>query len=142
MIDNHLAPYAALLLRLTLGVAFIAHALLKVLVFGMAGTVQFFQMVGYPGFLAYPVVLAELLGGVALVIGFQVRAVSLALIPIMIGAFLTHLPNGWVFSNANGGWEFPAFWIVTLVVQAMMGAGPAALRLASMPEIGGPQTAR
>lgn len=142
MIDTRLAPYAALLLRLTMGVAFVAHALFKVMVFGMAGTAQFFEMVGFPGLLAYPVVLGELFGGIALIVGFQVRAVSLLLIPTMLGALMTHWPNGWVFSNENGGWEYPAFWIVTLVVQAMLGAGPAAIRVPQLPEIGGPAAAR
>jgi putative oxidoreductase len=34
-----------------------------------------------------------------------------------------HLPNGWVFSAPNGGWEYPAFLIVASVVQALVGAG-------------------
>lgn len=142
MIDTRLAPHAALLLRVTMGVAFVAHALLKVLVFTMPGTVQFFQSVGFPGFLAYPVVAAELLGGVALIVGFQVRAVSLLLIPIMLGAVATHWSFGWVFSNPNGGWEFPAFWTMTLIVQALLGPGTAAVTARGLPEIGGPVAAR
>jgi hypothetical protein len=38
-----------------------------------------------------------------------------------------HLGNGWLFSAANGGWEFPVFWAVTLIVQALLGDGPHAL---------------
>lgn len=48
---------------------FIAHALLKLLVFTLPGTVKFFEMVGYPGFIAYVVVAAELIGGGLLVLG-------------------------------------------------------------------------
>ncbi len=138
---NGQAAYAALLLRVSLGVMFLAHAGLKLFVFTLPGTVQFFESIGYPGFLAYLVVFGELLGGIALIVGFQVRAVSVLLIPIMIGATLQHLPAGWLFSSPNGGWEFPAFWTVTLAVQALLGAGAHAVRLPGLPEIGEPRTA-
>ena len=128
MINANTAPYAALLLRLSLGVMFIAHALLKLVVFTLPGTVKFFEMVGYPGFLAYVVFAAELVGGVLLVLGAYTRWISLALIPILIGAALVHAPNGWVFSAPNGGWEYPVFLAVACMVQALLGDGALALR--------------
>ncbi len=138
---NTQVAYAALLLRVSLGVMFLAHAGLKLFVFTLPGTVQFFESIGYPGFLAYVVVFAELFGGIALIAGVQVRAVSVLLIPILIGATLQHAGNGWLFTSANGGWEFPAFWTVTLAVQALLGAGAYAIRLPGLPEIGEPRTA-
>ena len=119
----------ALVLRLALGVMFIAHALLKVLVFTLPGTAAFFAQVGFPGWTAYPVVAAELAAGAALIAGFQVRLVSLATIPVLAGALMVHFPNGWVFSNANGGWEYPAFLIVLVIVQALIGEGAYAVKL-------------
>ncbi|QGM44817.1 DoxX family protein [Methylocystis heyeri] len=123
------APYGALLLRLTLGVMFLAHGLLKVFVFTLPGTVKFFAMLGYPAALAYVVVGLEILGGLALLTGLFTRTVSLALVPVLVGALLVHLHNGWLFSAANGGWEFPALWIMLLLVQALVGPGAFALRL-------------
>jgi putative oxidoreductase len=115
---------AALVLRLTQGIFFIAHAGLKIFVFTPAGTAGFFQSIGLPGPLAYLVIAAELLGGIALIAGFKTRLVSLALIPIMLGAlFTTHLSAGFFFSNEGGGWEYPAFWTIALVVQALLGDG-------------------
>jgi putative oxidoreductase len=128
MIDTRSAPYAALALRVALGTMFIAHALLKVLVFTMPGTVQFFASLGLPAALAYVTVAAELIGGVLLVLGVQTRAVALALVPIMLGATWVHAGNGWLFSAPKGGWEYPAFWTVTLFVQALLGDGAFALR--------------
>jgi putative oxidoreductase len=119
---------AALLLRLSLGVMFIAHALLKLVVFTMPGTVKFFQSLGLPGELAYLTVAAELIGGVLLVAGVYTRYVALALVPIMLGALWAHSGNGWLFSAANGGWEYPAFWTMTLFVQALLGDGAYALK--------------
>jgi putative oxidoreductase len=122
-----LAPYGALVLRLGLGAMALAHGLLKILVFTIPGTVGFFESLGYPGFLAYLVIFAEIAGGLALIAGFQVRLAALAMIPVLIGATLAHAGNGWVFSSPNGGWEYPAFWTLALAVQAMLGAGAFAL---------------
>ena len=128
MIDSRTAPYAALLLRLTLGGLFLAHAALKIFVFTPAGTAQFFASVGLPGALAYLVMTAEVLGGLALIAGIWTRAVAVALTPIIIGAIITvHAAAGFFFTDANGGWEYPAFWIVALVVQALLGHGAFAL---------------
>ena len=129
MIDDRTAPYAALLLRVALGAALLAHGALKVFVFTVPGTVQFFESIGYPGFLAYLVILAEFGGGAALLLGAFVRPVAIALVPVLIGATLQHAGNGWLFSAPGGGWEFPAFWTAMLVVQALLGAGAFALRL-------------
>ncbi|WP_374565966.1 DoxX family protein [Ideonella sp.] len=122
------APFGITLLRLGLGVMWIAHALLKWFVFTLPGTAQFFASVGYPGFLAYPVFAAELLGGLALVLGLYARQVALALVPIMAAAAWVHLPNGWVFTSPNGGWEYPMFLIVASVALWLLGDGALAVR--------------
>jgi len=125
------AAYAALLLRLSLGTMFVAHALLKLFVFTLPGTAQFFQSLGLPGVLGYATFAAELVGGVLLILGVGTRWVAAALVPIMLGATWAHAGNGWVFSAPNGGWEYPAFWTVTLFVQALLGDGAYALRFGS-----------
>lgn len=132
MIDTRTAPYAALILRVTLGVLFLAHAGLKIFVFTPAGAAQFFGSLGLPPFLAYVTILAEVIGGVALIAGFYTRWAALALIPILLGAIVTvHGPAGFFFNNPNGGWEYLAFWIAALVTQALLGDGAFALRSGS-----------
>lgn len=124
----HNPELGAAILRIALGVLFLAHAYLKIAIFTPAGTVQFFQSLGLPGVLAYLTIAAELLGGIALIVGWQVRVVSLALIPVLIGSIIfSHGQFGFFFSNEGGGWEFPAFWAVALLVQALIGGGTAAL---------------
>src|SRR5688572_31228017 len=124
MIDNRTAPYAAMLLRVSLGAMFIAHSLiLKHFTFTLPGTAQFFESLGLPGLLAYATFWAELIGGVLLVAGIGSRWVALALLPILAGAAWVHLGNGWVFSAQNGGWEYPVFLIVASLVQALLGDG-------------------
>lgn len=127
-VSNDRTDLAALILRVTLGALFLAHAGLKIFVFTPAGTAGFFQSIGLPGPLAYLVIAVEVLGGIALIAGYKTRIVSLALIPVLLGAIWTvHLGAGFFFSNPNGGWEYPAFWIVALFVQSLLGAGKAAV---------------
>src|SRR4051794_7678836 len=132
MIDTRTAPYAAFILRVTLGIMFLAHAALKLFVFTPAGTAQFFGSLGLPPALAYLTMLAEVLGGVALILGFYTRWAALALVPILLGAIVTvHGPAGFFFNNPNGGWEFLAFWIAALLAQALLGDGAYAVRSGS-----------
>ncbi|WP_172332871.1 DoxX family protein [Mangrovicoccus sp. HB161399] len=119
---------AALVLRLSLGGLFLAHAYLKCFVFTPAGAAGFFASLGVPGWFAYVTIAAETLGGIALILGVQTSLVALALIPVLLGAaILAHGPNGFWFTNENGGWEYPAFWAVALLVQALIGGGALAL---------------
>ena len=127
MIDTRTAPYAATLLRVSLGAMFIAHALLKYVVFTLPGTVKFFESLGLPGPLAYVTFAAELIGGVLILGGVYARWVALALVPILLGATWTHAGNGWVFSAPNGGWEYPAFLVIAALVVALLGDGKFAL---------------
>ena len=123
------ADLAATILRVSMGVLFLAHAGLKLFVFTPDGTVGYFASLGLPGPLAYLVIAAELFGGLALILGVYSRWVSLALVPILLGSiYVPHGAAGFFFSNEGGGWEFPAFWAVTLVVQALLGDGAFALK--------------
>lgn len=128
MNDKTAAAYAATLLRVSMGVMFIAHgALLKLLDYGIAGTVGYFVSIGYPAFLAYAVIAAEIVGGLMLILGIRVRLVAATLLPILAGATLEHVPNGWMFGYEGGGFEFPMFWTVVLVAQVLLGEGAFAL---------------
>ena len=129
MIDSRTAPYAALLLRLALGLMFLAHGLLKVLVFTPAGTAGYFASIGLPGWLGYVTIVAELGGGALLLLGVAARQVALLLVPVLLGAAIFgHGGNGWGFSNAGGGWEYPVFLAVAALVQALLGDGALALK--------------
>jgi putative oxidoreductase len=132
MQDTKSILYAALFLRVSLGIMFIAHGLLKVLVFTLSGTVQFFDSVGFAGWMAYPVTIMEVLGGVLLITGIATRWVSLALLPILLGALVVHFDNGWVFSSPNGGWEYAAFLSVAAIVQSLLGNGAFSLKLPNL----------
>jgi putative oxidoreductase len=126
--NRNSTDYGIALLRVSLGLMFIAHSvLLKYFVYTLAGTAQFFESIGLPGALAYVVFWMEAVGGVLLVLGVQVRAVAAALVPVLIGATWAHAGNGWVFSNANGGWEYPLYLTVLAAAQVLLGPGALAL---------------
>lgn len=115
---------AAALLRVSLGGLFLVHAALKIFIFTPAGTAAFFASLGLPGALAYLTMAVEVLGGIALILGYQTRIAALVTIPVLLGAIaFVHIHNGFFFNNQNGGWEYPAFWIVALIVQSMLGGG-------------------
>jgi putative oxidoreductase len=132
---NNIAAYGAALLRVSFGTLILAHGLLKVLVFTVPGTVGFFASLGLPAIAAYLVIFAEIAGGLALIAGAYTRIVSLGLIPVLAGATLVHLPNGWLFSAEGGGWEFPLFLLVIAAVQALLGSGAFALKAPRLPLI-------
>jgi putative oxidoreductase len=132
MIDTRLAPYGAFALRAALGIMFIAHAYLKIAVFTVPGFAGFLAQVGFPATLAWPIILAELFGGLAILLGVYGRAVSVALLPVLLGAVLVHAPNGWVFNAPNGGWEYPAFLALAAVAHVLIGDGAFAVKPVSL----------
>ena len=133
MIDYRFAPYGVLVLRVALGAMFIAHAYLKYAVFTLPGFEGFLAKVGLPTVLAWPIILAETAGGIAIVAGFYSRLVSLALLPVLLGAIVIHAPNGWLFTASNGGWEYPAFLALAALSHALIGDSAYALKPVSVP---------
>ena len=124
------AELGAALLRVTLGGLFLVHAAMKVFVFTPAGTAKFFMSLGLPGPLAYLTIALEIVGGLALIAGIGIRILPLILAAELVGTIVTvHGHAGFFFNNPNGGWEYPAFWAVALVVQSLIGPGAYALRL-------------
>jgi putative oxidoreductase len=127
MIDTRTAPYAALLLRLTLGAMFVSHGLIKLFVFTPAGTVAFFGSLGIPAAFAYLTMAGELGGGILLILGVWPRVIAVLQLPILIGALFVHSGNGLTFSNQGGGWEYPAFLVAAQVILILLGDGALAL---------------
>ncbi len=132
MTDTKTNDYAFAALRAASGIAFIAHGLMKLMVFTPAGTAAYFESMGIPGFLSYLVILGEIGGGLALILGVAVRLVSIPLVLILLGAVWAHAGNGWFFSNPNGGWEYPLFWAVIQAAIGVVGAGAFALRIPAL----------
>jgi putative oxidoreductase len=128
--ETSLTSCGVALLRVSLGVVFIAHSLyLKLMVFTLPGTAAFFESIGLPGILAYAVFLAEAIGGILLVLGVHTRIAAAALVPVALGATWAHLGAGWLFSNQGGGFEYPLFLALATAAQVLLGGGALTLRI-------------
>lgn len=128
MIDHKTAPYAVFALRVTTGALFLFHGLVKLFVFTPAGTAGYFESIGLPGALGYLTMLVEIAGGLAVILGVKARLVSLALVPVLLGAALFgHGGNGFNWSNPNGGYEYPLMWAIVQAALAALGDGAYAL---------------
>lgn len=128
MIDNRTAPYAAFVLRLALGIMFVAHGLTKLFLFTPAGTAKFFESVGFAGWFAWPIIAFEVLAGLLLLAGVYARAVAAIAALELFAASTVHFGNGWMFTNQNGGWEYPIFLALAAAILALLGDGAHALK--------------
>jgi putative oxidoreductase len=134
MIDAKTAGYGAFILRVALGALLLVHFAVKFFVFTPAGTAQFFGSIGLPAGLAYLTMTIELASGCALVLGIWPRLAALAATPVLLGAILfVHAHNGFLFTNPHGGWEYPGFWALALIVQALLGDGAYAMLPTPLP---------
>ena len=111
------------LLRIHFGIILLAHGWLKVYVFTVAGTVGYFASIGLPSIVAYSVIFGELLGGVALILGIQTRLAASLTVPIVFGAAIMNIGNGWLHSASGGGWEYAASLTVIAISLAITGSG-------------------
>lgn len=79
-----MSPYVHLSGRILLALIFIISGLGKLA--NPAGTAGFMESMGVPGMLVWPTMALEILGGIALVIGFQTRIAAFALAVFSISA--------------------------------------------------------
>ncbi|RFB12132.1 DoxX family protein [Bacillus sp. HNG] len=112
----------ALILRITLGILFLIHGVVK-FQGGIENTVGWFESINIPGFMAYVVALLEVIGGIALIIGFATRLVSILIALLMIGATLTaKLPVGLLGNGQMAGYELDLAFLAIAVYLAINGS--------------------
>ena len=132
MIDDRTAPYAALVLRVSLAFLFFAHLYRKLAVIGFDNWWAGLVKQGYADWMLAYTVAAETAGAMLLLLGIYTRTVSLLALPVLIA-----VTNHWMvrkgFWFADGGMEFPLAWVFMLVAQVLLGDGAFALRVPPLP---------
>ncbi len=124
--------YSALVARVFLGIIIIPHGLQKMFGWfgggGIEGTTAFFASLGLPSFVVYLVMIAEVLGGISLLIGFLSRFSAFILAIVLGYAALTIHSSVGFFMNWNGtlageGYEFHLLFIGLALVTMIRGSG-------------------
>jgi putative oxidoreductase len=109
----------AFILPVTLGAIFFIHGIVK-FQGGIENTVGWFSSIGLPGFMAYGVALLEIIGGVALIIGFATRYVSALYALLMIGAIIkVKLSVGLLGNGQMAGYELDLAFLAMAVFLAI-----------------------
>lgn len=120
--------WGLLLLRVAVGLVFAVHGAQKLLLFGIGGTAGFLGSLGIPlpEVAAIAVILVELVGGLALLIGLGTRYVAALLaVNMAVALFTVHLPNG--FFVDGGGVEFVLVLLAAALFFALHGGGALAV---------------
>jgi putative oxidoreductase len=124
-----MAPYAATLLRLILGVVYVMHAYLAAVLMGPGRMIDYQLKAGipFPEIGTWYLILSHGLGGVFLILGIFPRWAALVNVPTMLGALLfVHLKNG--FWITNQGYEYALVLLVSTIVSVMLGGGALTLK--------------
>ena len=135
-----------MILRIVIGVIFVAHGAAK-LFGGVGGTIDFFGQLGIPApFLAaWLVTLFEFVGGIFLIVGLFVLPTAILLaIHMLLGIILVHGQYGFfVIGPGTGGMEFNLLLIAGLLSLLLGGSGYAAVdsRSAAAPVATAPKPA-
>jgi putative oxidoreductase len=127
-VDQLYAPYGIFLLRVAIGIDWIAHAFLKTYR-GMHTHEALLAKNGITSLLAWPTFSLELIGGFSILLGWYTRQWSALLLVFLAVVVWVKWPVGWLYSNTGGGWEYPLFWLIAQAALMLAGGGAFALRV-------------
>jgi putative oxidoreductase len=121
------AQYGLFLLRVAIGFDWLVHAFLKTSR-GMNTHEALLAKNGITPLLAWPTFTLEVIGGVAILLGWYTRQWAAFLLVFLAVVVWIKWPVGWGYSNTGGGWEYPLFWLVAQAALVLAGGGAFALQ--------------
>ena len=114
--------FGALVLRLVVGITFFVHGLSK-FQGGIANVAGWFSSMGLPGFMAYIIATIELVGGIALILGFGTRIISALFVFVMLGAIIkVKLAAGFMGDGKMAGYELELVLLAIAVYLVVCGS--------------------
>src|SRR5262249_18505386 len=127
-IVRHWCGAVPVIVRVILGLTFFMYGYQKVFERGFETTTHFFRMQGFPlpGVFAFVASYLELLGGLALMVGFQVRWLALLFcVQMLVALFTTHLRHGFFYGPPDkAGISNVLNLFGYALVLLILGAGP------------------
>ena len=132
-----MSQYGAAVLRLFLGVTFVMHAYLALVIYTPAGAAAFNARMGIPlpEVAAWFTILAHGLGGLMMILGLWTRWAALANLPVMLGALVfVHLSQGYFLKGVlvgsapqAAGYEYVLLIVGATLAQVLLGGGALAI---------------
>ena len=125
--------FGVTILRLIVGVIYVMHAYLSLVIFTPAGSAAFMKSAGLPApvLMAWVIIVVHSLGGIMLVMGLWTRMAAAANAVVILGAILKiHLPQGFftkVMGGQPAGYEFPLLLLGASVALILTGGGALAI---------------
>jgi putative oxidoreductase len=120
-------------LRLVLGVVFLAHGSQKMLGwfggYGFKATMGFFTQTAHiPAVFAFLAIAAEFFGGLGLIVGLLSRIAAFGItVNMLVAIFMVHLPNGlfmnWTGQQKGEGFEYHLLVLAITVALMIRGGG-------------------
>jgi putative oxidoreductase len=127
VVDRDFAPYGLFFLRIAIGFDWIVHAFLKISR-GMHTHEALLAKNGITPLLAWPTFGLEVIGGVAIMLGWYTRQWAAFLLIFLAVVVWIKWPVGWGYSMPGGGWEYPMLWLVAQAALAIAGSGAFSLQ--------------
>jgi putative oxidoreductase len=121
------APYSYAIIRFCAGAVLVYHGYGKLFGGNIAMVAEHVVTpLGLPMPMAWAYLLAclEFFGGIALAVGFLTRPIALLLVIEFIVITIWHWPNGYSFTSAHGGYEYPLLLLLIYAAIFFRGAGP------------------
>lgn len=117
--NQFLAPSLSIaILRMLMGLVFMAHGIARLVDYSLPGFGDFLDSKGFPAgfYLAWAVTIFELAGGLLMVLRKFVKWFCIGEIIILLtGIVIVHSPNGWfVVGKTLGGVEYSVVLITVL----------------------------
>ena len=113
--------WSLLIVRVVLGITFLIHGIAKFQM-GLGNVAGWFESIGIMGSLGYVVSFIELVGGIALILGFGTKIVSALIAIVLIGAIFTAKLSLGFMGEVAAGYELDVALLAMAIALVISGS--------------------